>query len=151
MTAVQDDHGAVRAVELGDGVAALDVPWVAGNRDDVVEDEPGMRRVPAEQVLGERARRGVVKRGGPGEIAEVAGYILRRSDDPLGGPGRVHRRPGRPAVRVGPRGQCPVWRSCRPDTSGRSVSERLDDQVCGLAAAEVLLAGDEVAVADGGG
>src|ERR1700730_2009781 len=55
-----------------------------------VLDEPGMRRVPAEQLLGQRARRGVVKRGGRGEIAEVAGYILRRSDDPLGGPGRVH-------------------------------------------------------------
>src|ERR1700736_1689208 len=39
MTAVQDDHGAVRAVELGDGLAALNMPWVAGNRDDVVEDD----------------------------------------------------------------------------------------------------------------
>src|SRR5438105_4999507 len=39
VTPVQDDHGAVRAVELGDGLAALDVPWVAGSRDDVVEDD----------------------------------------------------------------------------------------------------------------
>src|SRR5439155_10056209 len=36
---VEDDHGAVRAVELGDGLAALDAPWLAGNRDDVVEDD----------------------------------------------------------------------------------------------------------------
>jgi hypothetical protein len=35
VTSVQDDHGAVRAVELGDGRAALDAPWVAGSRDDV--------------------------------------------------------------------------------------------------------------------
>jgi hypothetical protein len=39
VTSVEDDHGAVRAVELGDGFAALDVPWVAGRRDDVVEDD----------------------------------------------------------------------------------------------------------------
>src|SRR3989475_12410031 len=39
VTSVKDDHGAVRAVELGDSLAALDVPWVAGSRDDVVEDD----------------------------------------------------------------------------------------------------------------
>jgi hypothetical protein len=39
VTSVQDDHGAVRAVELGDGLAALDAPWVTGSRDDVVEDD----------------------------------------------------------------------------------------------------------------
>src|SRR3989442_11599050 len=38
-SSVEDDHGAVRAVELGDGLAALDAPWVAGSRDDVVEDD----------------------------------------------------------------------------------------------------------------
>jgi hypothetical protein len=37
VTSVQDNHGSVRAVELRDGLAALDVPWVAGSRDDVVE------------------------------------------------------------------------------------------------------------------
>src|ERR1700730_10990286 len=35
----QDEHGAVGAVELGDGLAALNMPWVAGNRDDVVEGD----------------------------------------------------------------------------------------------------------------
>jgi hypothetical protein len=35
---------AVRAVELGDGLAALDVPWVTGSRDDVVEDDLSARR-----------------------------------------------------------------------------------------------------------
>src|SRR5436853_7782765 len=39
VTSVEDDHRAVGAVELGDGLAALDVPWVAGSRDDVVEDD----------------------------------------------------------------------------------------------------------------
>src|SRR3954451_23379175 len=39
MTSVEDDHGSVRAVELGDGLAALDVPRIAGSRDDVVEDD----------------------------------------------------------------------------------------------------------------
>jgi hypothetical protein len=39
VTSVEDDDGAVGAVELGDGGAALDVPWVAGSRDDVVEDD----------------------------------------------------------------------------------------------------------------
>src|SRR2546427_540912 len=38
-SSTKDDHGAVRAVELGDGLAALDAPWVAGSRDDVVEDD----------------------------------------------------------------------------------------------------------------
>jgi hypothetical protein len=28
VTSLEDDHGAVRAVELGDGLAALDVAWV---------------------------------------------------------------------------------------------------------------------------
>src|SRR5207302_4183046 len=37
VTSVEDDHRAVGAVELGGGLAALDVPWVAGSRDDVVE------------------------------------------------------------------------------------------------------------------
>src|SRR5437016_2980278 len=39
VASVEDNHGSVRAVELGDGLAALDVPWVAGSRDDVVEDD----------------------------------------------------------------------------------------------------------------
>ena len=39
VTSVEDDHGSVRAVELGDGLAALDAPWVAGSRDDVLEDD----------------------------------------------------------------------------------------------------------------
>src|SRR5712692_945084 len=39
VTSVEDDHGSVRAVELGDGLAALDALWVAGNCDDVVEDD----------------------------------------------------------------------------------------------------------------
>src|SRR2546427_8532315 len=38
-SSTKDDHGAVRAVELGDGLAAFDAPWVAGSRDDVVEDD----------------------------------------------------------------------------------------------------------------
>jgi hypothetical protein len=39
VTSFEDDHGAVRAVELGDGRAALDAPRVAGSLDDVVEDD----------------------------------------------------------------------------------------------------------------
>src|SRR5712692_5370048 len=39
VTSVEDDHGSVRAVELGDGLAALDALRVAGNCDDVVEDD----------------------------------------------------------------------------------------------------------------
>jgi hypothetical protein len=38
-TSVQDDHGPVRAVELRDGLATLDVSWVTGSRDDEVEDD----------------------------------------------------------------------------------------------------------------
>src|SRR6266567_9383504 len=44
-------------------------------------DEAGTRRVPAEQLLGQRARRGVVKRDGPGEIFEVGGDIVWRDAD----------------------------------------------------------------------
>src|SRR5580704_9329128 len=39
VTSVEDDRGAVVAVELGDCVATLDAPRVAGSGDDVVEDD----------------------------------------------------------------------------------------------------------------
>jgi hypothetical protein len=46
-----------------------------------VLDQSRVGRCPAEKLLGQRARCGVVKRDGPGEIVEVAGYILRRDAD----------------------------------------------------------------------
>ena len=46
-----------------------------------VLDQSRVGRCPAEQLLGQRARCGVVKQDGPGEIAEVAGYILRQDAD----------------------------------------------------------------------
>jgi hypothetical protein len=39
VTSVKDDHRSVRAVQLGDGRAALDVPWVTGSRDDGLEGD----------------------------------------------------------------------------------------------------------------
>src|SRR6266851_5761854 len=53
VTAVQDDDGAVRAVELGDGLAALDVPRVAGSGDDVVEDDVFGQQVEEVPAIGE--------------------------------------------------------------------------------------------------
>jgi len=44
-------------------------------------DQSRAGRCPAEQLLGQRARCGAVKRDGPGEIAEVGGYIIRRDAD----------------------------------------------------------------------
>src|SRR6478752_5364028 len=39
VTSVEDDHRAVRPIEVGDGRAPLDVPRVARDRDYVVEDD----------------------------------------------------------------------------------------------------------------
>jgi hypothetical protein len=52
VTPVEDDHGSVRAVELGDGRAALDAPWVAGSRDDVVEDDVFGQQVEEVRTIG---------------------------------------------------------------------------------------------------
>jgi hypothetical protein len=52
LTSVQDDHGPVRAVELRDGLATLDVPWVTGSRDDEVEDDVLGRQVEELPTIG---------------------------------------------------------------------------------------------------
>jgi hypothetical protein len=50
---VQDDHVAVGAVQLCDGLAALDVPRVAGSGDDVVKDDVLGQQVEEVLAIGE--------------------------------------------------------------------------------------------------
>jgi hypothetical protein len=53
VAAVQDDRVAVGAVELCDGVAALDVSRVAGGGDDVVDDDVFGEQVEEVLAVGE--------------------------------------------------------------------------------------------------